>query len=98
MTLGDRDLERDVLVLFERQIFLLMERIELAGNAVAAASAHTLIGSARGIGAFAVARAAAEVEAASVRGDAAGREQGTSHLRAAIRDTQVEIAGLVTSA
>ena len=28
MTLGDRELERDVLLLFERQIGFLMERIE----------------------------------------------------------------------
>ena len=61
MTLGDHALERDVLVLFERQIRLLMERIETAANPVAAAAAHTLKGSARGIGAFALAKAAADL-------------------------------------
>jgi HPt (histidine-containing phosphotransfer) domain-containing protein len=98
MTLGDRALERDVLVLFERQIQFLMERIESAAAPVAAAAAHTLKGSARGVGAFALARAASEVEDAASRGDVAGREEGTSHLRAAIRDAKAEIAGLLTPA
>jgi HPt (histidine-containing phosphotransfer) domain-containing protein len=96
MTLGDRSLERDVLVLFERQIGLLIDRIETGPAPVAAAAAHTLKGSARGIGAFALARAAGEVEEAATRGDAAGREEGTNHLRTAIRDAKAEIAGLVS--
>jgi HPt (histidine-containing phosphotransfer) domain-containing protein len=98
MTLGDRALERDVLVLFERQIQLLMERIETGAAPIAAAAAHTLKGSARGVGAFALARAAAEVEEAAARGDAAGREAGTNQLRGAIRDASAEIAGLLTPA
>jgi HPt (histidine-containing phosphotransfer) domain-containing protein len=98
MTLGDRALERDVLVLFERQIQILMERIETGAGPVAAAAAHTLKGSARGVGAFALARAAAEVEDAAARGDTAGREAGTNHLRGAIRDANVEIAGLLSPA
>jgi HPt (histidine-containing phosphotransfer) domain-containing protein len=98
MTLGDRALERDVLVLFERQIGLLMERIENAAGPVAAAAAHTLKGSARGIGAFALAKAAAEVEEAAACGDSVGRAEGTDHLRAAIREARAEIAGLLTPA
>src|SRR5688572_33304859 len=74
MTLGDRVLERDVLSLFDRQIGLLMERIETAAAPVAAAAAHTLKGSATGIGAFAVARAAAQVEEAAMAGNASGRD------------------------
>jgi HPt (histidine-containing phosphotransfer) domain-containing protein len=94
MTLGDRALERDVLALFERQIGFLMQRIEFAEAPVAAAAAHTLKGSAKGIGAFALARAAAEVEAAATASDAAGRAEGVISLRAAIRDASVEISGL----
>ncbi len=62
MTLGDRALEREVLGLFVRQIELLRPRIEASEPDLAGASAHTLRGSATGIGAWAVARAAAEVE------------------------------------
>jgi HPt (histidine-containing phosphotransfer) domain-containing protein len=98
MTLGDRALERDVLVLFERQIGLLMERIETAAAPVAAAAAHTLKGSARGIGAFALARAASRVEEAAIAGDAVGRAAGIGSLRAAIREARAEIAGLLIPA
>lgn len=98
MTLGDRALERDVLVLFERQIGLLMERIETAAAPVAAAAAHTLKGSARGIGAFALARAAARVEEAAIAGDTVGRAEGIGSLRAAIREARAEIAGLLIPA
>jgi hypothetical protein len=96
MTLGDRTLERDVLSLFERQIGFLMERIETATAPVAAASAHTLKGSALGIGAFALATAASQVEQAAMIGDAVGRTEGVASLRVAIRDTRAEIAGLLT--
>lgn len=96
MTLGDRTLERDVLSLFERQIGFLMERIETATAPVAAASAHTLKGSALGIGAFALATAASQVEQAAMIGDAVGRTEWVASLRVAIRDTRAEIAGLLT--
>lgn len=65
MTLGDRALEREVLGLFVQQIEILRPRIEASEPEVAGAAAHTLKGSAAGIGAWAVARAAAEVEARS---------------------------------
>lgn len=51
MTLGDRRLEREVLAIFVRQSALMLDRISSAEPAVAAAAAHTLLGSARGIGA-----------------------------------------------
>lgn len=98
MTLGDRALERDVLVLFERQIQILMGRIEIGPGPVAAAAAHTLMGSARGIGAFPLAQAAAEVEDAAARGDTAAQNAGVDRLRAAIRDANAEIAELLTPA
>jgi HPt (histidine-containing phosphotransfer) domain-containing protein len=98
MTLGDRVLERDVLALFERQIGLLMDRIETATGPVAAAAAHTLKGSAQGVGAFALANAASRVEQAAMSGDAAGQAEGVDGLRLAIRDTRAEIAGLLSPA
>jgi HPt (histidine-containing phosphotransfer) domain-containing protein len=98
MTLGDRALEREVLSLFDRQMGMLMERIETAQPPVAAAAAHTLKGSASGIGAFAIARAAAQLEEATRSEDAAARIAGIAGLRAAIRDARSEIAGLLSPA
>jgi HPt (histidine-containing phosphotransfer) domain-containing protein len=68
MTLGDRRLEREVLELFVRQTALMLDRITGAEPGIAAAAAHTLKGSARGIGAWRVARAAELLEHA-VGGD-----------------------------
>jgi HPt (histidine-containing phosphotransfer) domain-containing protein len=61
MTLGERALEREVLTLFAQQSAELLARLEqLPGEG--AALAHTLKGSARGVGAFAVAQAADSLE------------------------------------
>jgi len=65
MTMNDRELEREVLALFDRQMGMIMERIESATPPVAAAAAHTLKGSASGIGAWQVVAAAAAVENAA---------------------------------
>jgi len=65
MTLGDHALEREVLALFDRQIDLLMARMTEVEPSSVAALAHTLKGSARGVGAWPMARAAEAVEAAS---------------------------------
>jgi HPt (histidine-containing phosphotransfer) domain-containing protein len=62
MTFGDRSLEREVLQLFDRQSELLLDRMRASGPAAIATLAHTLKGSALGIGAARVARAAGEVE------------------------------------
>jgi HPt (histidine-containing phosphotransfer) domain-containing protein len=62
MTMGDRELEREVLLLFDHQTGMLAERLEGATPAVAASCAHTLKGSARGIGAWQLAGAAEQVE------------------------------------
>lgn len=64
MTLGELSLQREVLALFDRQADLLLPRIRAGAPGVAAASAHVLKGSAAGIGAFKVARAADAVEQA----------------------------------
>ena len=73
MTLGDRRLEREVLELFLRQTTILLNRIADADPPLAAAAAHTLKGSARGIGAWRVARAAELLEQAA---GGAGGEDG----------------------
>ena len=69
MTLGDRRLEREVLELFLRQTTIMLNRVIGAEPPLAAAAAHTLKGSARGIGAWRVARAAELLEQAA-NGDA----------------------------
>src|SRR5262245_2696862 len=67
-TLGDRGLEREVLQLFDRQSTLLIARMRSATPAGVATLAHTLKGSARGIGAWRVARAAEALERAGGSG------------------------------
>jgi HPt (histidine-containing phosphotransfer) domain-containing protein len=93
MTLGDRKLEKEVLELFERQTCMLLGRMEQAAPAVIAALAHTLNGSASGIGADCVAQAALELERI-----ASGREQGDiaaarARLTAAVAIARMAIAG-----
>ena len=62
-TLGDRELEREILSLFVRQSEMLGARIGGEANAIERLTiAHTLKGSARAIGAFRVAEAAEAVE------------------------------------
>jgi len=63
MTLGDARLEREVLAMFSAQSGKLLD-ILAAMPAEAGTLAHTLKGSARAIGAFAVAEAAGRLEAA----------------------------------
>jgi HPt (histidine-containing phosphotransfer) domain-containing protein len=63
MTLGDARLEREVLAMFSAQAASLVGSLATLPPD-AGALAHTLKGSARAIGAFAVADAAAELEAA----------------------------------
>jgi HPt (histidine-containing phosphotransfer) domain-containing protein len=84
MTLGDRSLEREILEIFARQIVLLLERIAGAEPARAAAAAHTLKGSASGIGAWRVARAAERLErAAAGEGDHEAVAKAIAELEAA---------------
>jgi len=93
MTNGECDLEREVLQLFATQTRLLLGRMQGADSAAIGALAHTLSGSARGIGAWHVAEAATALEADA----AAGGETtaAVARLTAAVREAQVEIADLV---
>src|SRR5881396_3011555 len=67
MTLGDAEIEQEVLTIFSAQSAKLVHTLA-AMPADACALAHTLKGSARAIGAFAVADAAARLEAAIAGG------------------------------
>jgi HPt (histidine-containing phosphotransfer) domain-containing protein len=64
MSLGERSLELQVLELFDHQAELLLERMRELAPAGVASLAHTLTGSARGIGAWRVAAAAEALERA----------------------------------
>ena len=94
MTLGDHSLEREVLALFERQADMLIGRMPGLEPAGVAALAHTLKGSARGIGAWQVARAAEAIER-SVAAGATDLAQAIDGLAAAARDVRGVIADLI---
>ena len=91
MTLGERSLEREVLQLFDRQAALLLARMRSAAPGGVVIIAHTMKGSARGIGAWRVARAAEAVELAASTdvGDALER------LAAAADEARAVIADLL---
>ena len=91
MTLGDNSLEREVLALFARQSEILLQRMDAGRPAVAAAAAHTLKGSAVGVGAWHVARAAEAVETAT--GAKLAEAIGALHL--AIDEARTVIAALL---
>lgn len=96
MTLGDRALEREVLALFERQASLLISRMRQATPEGVAALAHTLKGSARGIGAWRVARAAETVEAMGIAGTR-GLSEELDRLAAAANEARAVIAELMSA-
>jgi HPt (histidine-containing phosphotransfer) domain-containing protein len=90
MTLGDRALQREVLTMFSAQATRLVGLLS-TWPADAAALAHTLKGSARAIGAFAVADAASDFEdALRSGGDAAELlatlDAAVDHARVVIGD------------
>jgi HPt (histidine-containing phosphotransfer) domain-containing protein len=92
MTLGEASLEAEVLTLFDRQAAVLLAHMLDAPPAAVAAFAHTLKGSARGIGAWRVAEAAAVVEMNAVRPDADGAAQAAARLAAAVDEVRAAIA------
>src|ERR1700676_5607559 len=97
MTLGDRRLEREVLELFVRQTAIMLDRIVGADPALAAATAHTLKGSARGIGAWRVARAAELLEnAAGADGSADDMAEAIAELKAASLEASAAIGARLT--
>jgi HPt (histidine-containing phosphotransfer) domain-containing protein len=92
MTLGDRELEREVLEIFVRQIAIMLSRVAAAQPALTAAAAHTLKGSARGIGAWQVARAAEQVEHAAANSlNNQALAAAVEELKAAANETSAAI-------
>jgi chemotaxis protein histidine kinase CheA len=99
MTLGDRALEREVLSLFARQLGMLRSRMETTADAhVIGAAAHTLKGSATGVGAWPIARAAADIEVSAEAGDHRGLHRAIASLDAAIAQVMVEISETLRAA
>jgi hypothetical protein len=94
MTLGDHGLEREVLALFDRQIDMLIARMSEADPSCVGALAHTLKGSARGVGAWPMARAAEAVEVA----DPAELAPAVAALAAAACETRAAIAEILRAA
>ena len=88
MTLDDAGLEQEVLAMFAAQSAKLMTALA-AAPADAPALAHTLKGSARAIGAFAVAEAAGRLETVISRGGDAG--PALAELGEAVEEARIEI-------
>jgi HPt (histidine-containing phosphotransfer) domain-containing protein len=93
MTLGDEALQREVLTLFVRQSADLVARMATF-PADMAAIAHTLKGSARGIGAFSAAASAERLERSIEQGAA---RAALSELKDAISGTVREIGDLLVA-
>jgi hypothetical protein len=91
MTLGEKSLEAEVLALFDRQAAVLLARMRQVPPAAVAAFAHTLKGSALGIGAWKMAEAAAAVERAADGSDLAG---AIEQLASAIAEAHAAIVDL----
>src|SRR5262245_22709300 len=94
MTFGDRSLEQEVLQLFDRQSELLLARMRSSEPAAIATLAHTLKGSAVGIGATRVARAAAEAELVA-RANPGESRRAIDELAQAVEEARAEISALV---
>ncbi|UPK38711.1 Hpt domain-containing protein [Bradyrhizobium sp. 186] len=88
MTLGDAELEQEVLGMFAEQAVRLIAAMT-ALPAEAGALAHKLKGSARGIGAFAVADAAASLEIAIRIG------HNRPHAFAALKEAVAEVRAAI---
>ena len=88
MTLGDTELEQEVLAMFAEQAVRLLAAMASL-PAETAALAHKLKGSARGIGAFAVADAAASLETAIRIG------HNQPHAFAALKEAVAEVRAAI---
>lgn len=94
MTIGDRSLEGEVLELFDRQAEILLARMRRLPPREVAGFAHTLTGSARGIGAWQVAEAAETVERAA-RGEQSDLAGAVARLTAAVGEARAAISELL---
>lgn len=93
MTFGDRNLEQEVLQLFDRQAELLIARMRGGDAPAIAALAHALKGSAFGIGAGPVAVAAEAAEQAAV--SAGNVSQAVDRLASAVEQAHALITVLL---
>lgn len=80
--MGDKDVARDVLVMFAGLARTCMDELRVADEAGCEAIAHRLLGSARGVGAFAVADAAEALKSGPER------EAGLAALAAAVLEAE----------
>jgi HPt (histidine-containing phosphotransfer) domain-containing protein len=96
MTFGEESLARELLELFDRQAVNLLARMRERG-ADSAALAHTLKGSAGGIGAWNVVRAADACERAA-GGSAAERGLALDGLAQAVDEAHAAIAEILAAA
>jgi Hpt domain len=94
MTLGDHVLECEVLQLFDQQAGMLIARMGEANPAGVAALAHTLHGSARAIGAWAIARAAEALETAA-KSKSVEMQSAKQALARSVDDARRTIASLL---
>ncbi|TYO64976.1 Hpt domain-containing protein [Bradyrhizobium hipponense] len=92
MTLGDAELKQEVLAMFAEQAIRLVAAMA-AMPADAGALAHKLKGSARGIGAFAVADAAASLETAIRTGHS--RPDAFAVLKEAVAEVRAAIEAIL---
>jgi hypothetical protein len=97
MTLGERSLEAEVLQLFDRQASILLTRMNGAPPEAIVVFAHTLKGSARGIGAWGVAAAAEAVEGAAGGIGPESLADALARLAGSIGEAQAAIAGHLQS-
>jgi HPt (histidine-containing phosphotransfer) domain-containing protein len=97
MTLGEKSLEAEVLALFDRQADLLLARMRQAPPAAVGAFAHTLKGSARGIGAWQVAAAAETVERLAAGPGPVDLADVLDRLAGAIDEARASIADLLAA-
>jgi HPt (histidine-containing phosphotransfer) domain-containing protein len=95
-TMGDRGLETELLRLFAHQCAHIVDKLERVGANRRAARdlAHTLKGSARAVGAHAVA-AAAQIFEQDIDSDGAEAAALLPPLRAATRDAQLQVLRLL---
>jgi HPt (histidine-containing phosphotransfer) domain-containing protein len=91
MTLGEKGLEREVLELFQRQADMLLARMAVEEPRMVSAFAHTLAGSASGIGAWKVAEAATALERAAAVPATGALATLIDHLAAAVAEVHAAI-------
>jgi HPt (histidine-containing phosphotransfer) domain-containing protein len=92
MAMGEDSLEREVLVIFDRQAGMLLDCLQHAKAQSIAAHAHTLAGSARAIGAWRMVAAAQALERAVTETDVSQAELLLRALIDTIAETRAAIA------